>query len=728
MPFSVIRHARDRARLIAVALALAASPVAWLGLPATDSGAQAPEAPATVTVTPSAGLVDGQRIEVTITPNRPEVRVSDGAIRICRDGETYEYTGTPLDNIPDLQDRAGKCLPIVTPLSTLGSEGGAYRTYAFPDGTSRGEFSMGVGAAQWPADAGTASLTCDATHPCRLVVPYAYVEGGVSRIVVDSSTLLTFADEQQISLGGCAGIADGAPRSVGTSRLADLWVAWTRERCRAAGPGTLAETASVLGDERGGLEAFASGDADLVYSSVGYPFGPGSDTQPPGRLYTPPTRRPYIATPVALNAPVIAVFGGHPTLTPDVWPALVPQPFTDLRLTIDEAAALFGQGPFGIDWTPVRGRNVELDALGSFCCTFFDKVTQVPSGIDSRSLFMTTFFDALAPESWREFIPLGGAFRGIVPNFSDASPPFTGNTVNGYSSRALLGKAVFSIEGKELAGRFNAMWTLTDYASAVALGMTPVAIQFEEGGEFVLPTPETIAAGAAGLVPQPDGTLSPDPGSLPPGAYPLTMVEYALAPADPLPAEKCTTGPLLASWLRYVTSDTGQGLVADQHMVPLTGSLRSGAEEAVARVAAVPVPTCPGVTPPGGTVPPGTTSTTPGPAAATTPTGSTGSSSSRSGSGSAGSGSAVVTPDADSQAQAEAIAESAEIEMPPFLGVKALNDVAPPVALLLVVILTSGAALVTSGRRLPPAVAAVPGRVMGRLPRPRRPGRGGGGG
>jgi hypothetical protein len=87
-----------------------------------------------------------------------------------------------------------------------------------------------------------------------------------------------------------------------------------------------------------------------------------------------------------------------------------------------------------------------------------------------------------------------------------------------------------------------------------------------------------------------------------------------------------------------------------------------------------------------------------------------------------------VTPDADSQAQAEAIAESAEIEMPPFLGVKALNDVAPPVALLLVVILTSGAALVTSGRRLPPAVAAAPGRVMGRLPRPRRPGRGGGGG
>jgi hypothetical protein len=431
---------------------------------------------------------------------------------------------------------------------------------------------------------------------------------------------------------------------------------------------------------------------------------------------------------VALNAPVIAVFGGQPTLTPDVWPELVPQPFTDLKLTIDEAAALFGQGPFGIDWAPVRARNVELDALGSFCCTFFDKVTQVPSDVDSRSLFTTTFFDALAPESWREFIPLGGAFRGVVPNFSDASPPFTANTVNGYSSRALLGKAVFSIEGKELAGRFNAMWTLTDYASAVALGMTPVAIQFEEGGEFVLPTPETIAAGAAGLVRQPDGTLSPDPGSLPPGAYPLSMVEYALAPADPLPAEKCTTGPLLASWLRYVTSDTGQGLVAGQHMVPLTEGLRSDAEEAVARIAAVHAAGCPAA-PPGGGVPPGTTSTAPGPAAAT-PTGSTGSgsSSSRSGSGSAGAGSAVVTPDADSQAQAEAIAESAGIEMPPFLGVKALNDVAPPAALLLVVILTSGAALVTSGRRLPPVIAAVPGRVVGRLPRPRRPGRGGGGG
>src|SRR5262249_8240262 len=60
---SMSRHIfrrRDRRRLatIAVALGLAASPLAWLTLPATDSGAQA--APqATVSVTPATDLVDG---------------------------------------------------------------------------------------------------------------------------------------------------------------------------------------------------------------------------------------------------------------------------------------------------------------------------------------------------------------------------------------------------------------------------------------------------------------------------------------------------------------------------------------------------------------------------------------------------------------------------------------------------------------------------------------------
>ncbi|HET6954207.1 MAG TPA: hypothetical protein VFI47_27835, partial [Acidimicrobiales bacterium] len=113
---------------------------------------------------------------------------------------------------------------------------------------------------------------------------------------------------------------------------------------------------------------------------------------------------------------------------------------------------------------------------------------------------------------------------------------------------------------------------------------------------------------------------------------------------------------------------------------------------------------------------------------AETPAGASGGTPAGAGSGSGLPGStpaAVVTPGADTLDQAAHLAESAEIEMPPFLGVRALNEVVPPLAMLLVVVLTSAGALATSGRRLPAAVTAVPGRFRRRLPRPRRPRRAG---
>ncbi|HET6954384.1 MAG TPA: hypothetical protein VFI47_28725, partial [Acidimicrobiales bacterium] len=587
MTFSIPRPTLGRARLIAVALGLVAAPLAWLGLPAADSGAQTPEAPATVSVTPSTGLVDGQRVKLTISPGAAGARVTAGLARLCRDGETYAYAGESMGLIADLQPQNGKCLPVELALSTLASQADAFTAYAFPDGTARAEFSVGAGAQPWTTGSGGASsLECSSTSPCRLVVAYTVSAGGSSTIGLDASTLLTFADEDAAALGGCAGIAPGAPRSVGTARIADLWVSWTRERCAAAGEGALADTSATLTDERSGLEAFAAGEADLVYGSTGYPFGPDAGGQPPGRLADPPVKRPYVATPVALNAVVLAVAGGYHTMTPDAWPTDLPQPFSDLRLTIDEAAALFGQGTLAIDWGPAMARNPELAEVGfDRCCGMAGLVPQVPGGFDSRSLFSTTFFDTLAAGAWHDFIPFGGADRGVVANFSDATPPLQAAIASPYSSRDLLGKVAFGIANRPPSERFGALWTLTDYASAQALGLTPVAIQFEEGGPFVRPTPETIAAGADALVPQPDGTLSPDPAQLAPGAYPLTMVEYALAPAEPLPAERCAAGPLTASWLDYVTGETGQGLVAGQHLVPLTAGLAAQADAAVAQVA-----------------------------------------------------------------------------------------------------------------------------------------------
>ena len=56
---------------------------------------------------------------------------------------------------------------------------------------------------------------------------------------------------------------------------------------------------------------------------------------------------------------------------------------------------------------------------------------------------------------------------------------------------------------------------------------------------------------------EPDGRRTPDPGATAPGAYPLTMIEYAMAPAEPLVDEACAPRPesqqVLSSWLAFLT-------------------------------------------------------------------------------------------------------------------------------------------------------------------------------
>src|SRR5262249_17137398 len=158
-------------------------------------------------------------------------------------------------------------------------------------------------------------------------------------------------------------------------------------------------------------------------------------------------------------------------------------------------------------------------------------------------------------------------------------PPFTPSFADRYSNATSLQKTVFGITLRDRLNQFGPLWALTDYATAVRLGMTPVAIQFTPGAEFIKPTPETIAAGVATLTQGRDGLLERDVTKAPaPGAYPLSMVEYALAPSDPLPAARCAEAPFIDNWLHYTAGD-GQAALPAEYL-HLTADLQAQAKAA----------------------------------------------------------------------------------------------------------------------------------------------------
>jgi hypothetical protein len=106
---------------------------------------------------------------------------------------------------------------------------------------------------------------------------------------------------------------------------------------------------------------------------------------------------------------------------------------------------------------------------------------------------------------------------------------------------------------------------------------------------YVAPTTASMQAAAGNMKAQPDGTLLPDPQGGPVNGvepYPLTYVEYAFAPAQPLLNSDCTANTAaqkaLNEWLNFVVG-AGQGHLP-AGMAPLPGSLSTQAYAAIAKV------------------------------------------------------------------------------------------------------------------------------------------------
>jgi hypothetical protein len=291
-----------------------------------------------------------------------------------------------------------------------------------------------------------------------------------------------------------------------------------------------------------------------------------------------------VAVPIAINAAIVGVYGGVEQSGHRV-------PYQDIKLTYNEAAAMFSGGPRAVD--PYLGaidqRNDELTQdIFDPSSGLVPPVAAYPDP-EASSWYMTRAFKLLAPDAWKvpdlpSYQDARGKPRGIDAGLALAEPSYTQGGV----------------------------WILTDRSVANDLHLSPVKLS-QTGGNFIAPTPANLIAALPSMKADGQGILISDPTKTPAGAYPMTFVEYALAPAEPLMGTDCTprasSEGLLKDWLTYVTGD-GQAKLPGG-LVPLTADLKTQAADAIKKVGAAPVSgTCaagapaaasaatPGVTPP----------------------------------------------------------------------------------------------------------------------------------
>ena len=307
------------------------------------------------------------------------------------------------------------------------------------------------------------------------------------------------------------------------------------------------------------------------------------------------------------------------------------------------------------------------------------------------------------------------------------------NVLNTFSGKPALQKFVYSATKLEPTQRYGVYWTLTDLATAKEMGLTPVATP--QRGRQVRAADCRVAcrsgahhdqAGRRHAAPEP--RLQGEPRRLsavvrrvraravrPPGVH--RGAERLAAPGH---AAAATTTPrtasqaLLASWLTYATG-AGQSSLPPG-FAPLTADLQAQASKAIAAIGK------------GTTTPVKTPTRRPTKMPCRLRAARSAAGRSRSGSASPGPVASAAMwapasgltprPQARLPPQASATparahrrapapvraphqAAIATVHLPPYLGVKAIDTLAPLLSLVLLILLTAGATIVTAGRPLP---------------------------
>jgi len=698
--------------LVPTALALLVVPRV-AGSPGS-SAAQATD-PFTVEVSKTTDLVSGETIEVNF-------RTSAGSIvHPGTRSDVYTCALQGADSYVKADFSDGTCVPLGVRLQEADVSQDSDHFYRFPDsGAEQGRRGIailrpGVGTGNWRRAGVDFSLTCGPANPCRLVYDLFVQTGSADAVeYIRGGPELSYRPVEGVA--GCEGSTADAVTSTMPDRLQEAWLAWTRDFCgRASSP---PPTTSFFQPEGDALRHFAAGDYDLGYSAVGYRPG-----------FQPETERPMVPVPIGLNAVVIAAGGGY-TVGDGSWPQDLPRPHAQFRLTNQEAAVLFGQSQASLVFNDqyvneMLANNPEIPAS----LYLFNSNVSAPvalTGAQSTTFFATMQFDTLAGDQWTN---IDGSDRGVESDFNHADPVHDASFLSLKTGRPDLARLAYSQRYSQ--GTF---YVLTDLATANALGLTVVSMP-NAAGEWITPTPETLAAAVPQMVAQEDGTLLPNPQAT--AGYPLTFVEYAMAPAEPLVDANCTarTGSedLLHGWLDYVTTDGQDQLTGGDGLVPLTPQLRDAAATAREAVGATPNECA---TPPPPTNPPPTTPPGNGviPSNSLGPGGEFGSGPfTGSGSSGANGGSATPTQEATAETAAEALeaAQDDGVDLPGLSGIRAINQLMPPAALLAVAGLTTAVALATAGYPVPASVRRLPrqaGATARRLRRGGRRGRRGSGG
>jgi hypothetical protein len=681
-----------------------------------DRAAGAADSPVTVTVTPTELLGDGQLLTVTIktTAGFPAIAAE---MQVCKHGVDFQTSAGSRPN-NDFFPGGNSCPD--KPVSTSANLVVTDSSVADNAATERGAVSryrVGVGTQTWKSavDNSDQSITCGPDAPCDLVVEVRAGPQGERATWTPVKVPLSFKDDDPIA--GCGGPATGVLLSGGADRLQDAWISWTLDDCHRDGRQGGASRA-VFNGEGTAVNAFATGKLDIAYSATGY--GNEAGLLDEANRASP---RPVIAVPVALNAAVIAVAGGRRNDTG------VKVPYEDLRLTLPEVAGLLSGGSQGIQphFGEVFPRNPELNE------NFFDTgspsfLVGAPAEAESSSWFVTNHLTKNVPGDWK--VPDQPAFgedrgrtRGADAALALADPSYA-LSLTTLSGRPPLANAVAKVVTRN--DTQGGIWVLTDLETATALGMTVVKVANVDG-TFVPVNASSVTAGVKSMQETDNGLLLPNPKAVDKvddvTPYPLAFVEYALVPAEPLVDKDCKlrsdSQALLSTWMEYVTGRGQEHLPAG--MVPLTPELQQRAEQAIAQIGKAPITgDCAGAettSTTSTTVKPAATTTTTRPAttatttaAASTPTTAPARRRS-SGSTSRSTTATTLPPPAVVVSAPPATADTVELAtVPAFAGRQSVGWFGTLLALLGLTALSGLAAVIASGRALPPGLRPRRGR------------------
>jgi len=566
--------------LAVVSVAATAAALTAFGAVAPSEASESTTAPWTVSVTPNTSLSDGQLVAINLQTTTDH-RIYEANAQICKLGVDYQ----PSDGDRPAQDFAAgdlncPAIPISSSSDLQTGDANLYNSATDPGGST---FSMyvGSGVVEWPATSNgrRQSLTCDSENPCALVVEvYGTVAPGVVRWYPYVQKLEYRVDDP---VAGCGGPADGVLNSAAPERVTDVWINWTLDQCHQDGAQPGAASRASFSDEGDAMNGFSGGTLDMAYSALGYESGPdlgrGSRTEP----LTP---RASTAVPLALNATVVAVGNGRRG------PNDRKIPFTDVRLTVDQVAYMFSGGPTIFNDNELAA-FVEANPQFAEASVFLPAAIQVGAfaPADASSWFLTSFLKANRPEIWivpdtNQFGAEKGLTRSASVAFGVANPSFNG-AVDMFTGNSTYVKTLRS----QNLDAYGGIWYLTDLATANRLGLAVASIE-NGNGDYVAPTAESMSAAVPTMTRTSDGRLMPDPtatvdkDAVQP--YPLTFVEYAIAPTSKLVDSKCKgrtlSQSLLNTWLNYAVTD-GQSKLPDGY-VPLTDDLKATATDAIAKV------------------------------------------------------------------------------------------------------------------------------------------------